>query len=142
MVPVVSQLLPVPCKRHIAYPSSMQDACDMNFVIDLALRGVFMDQWLEHRSAESEGLWFDSSWGLRIFFLSHASDKTKKKHLSLFLQVIELKTYHISYFYLMTNQFKQTGLRTFYSLDYDDDFRSGCKNVSHHYRQQSLSGIH
>ena len=33
---------------------------------------------VEHRSAESEGLRFDSSWGLRIFSLSHARDKTKK----------------------------------------------------------------
>ena len=23
-----------------------------------------------------------------------------------------------------------------------DDFRSGCRNVSHHYRQQSFSGLH
>ena len=29
-----------------------------------------------------------------------------------------------------------------YSLDSDDDFRSGCRNVSHHYRQQSFSGLH
>ena len=28
------------------------------------------------------------------------------------------------------------------SLDSDDDFRSGCWNVSHHYRQQSFSGLH
>ena len=27
-------------------------------------------------------------------------------------------------------------------LDSDDDFRSGCRNVSHHYRQQSFSGLH
>ena len=33
---------------------------------------------VEHRSAESKGLRFDSSWGLRIFSLSHARDKTKK----------------------------------------------------------------
>ena len=32
----------------------------------------------EHRSAESEGLRFDSSWGFKIFFLSYARDKTKK----------------------------------------------------------------
>ena len=32
---------------------------------------------VEHWSAESEGLRFDSSWGLRIFSLSHAHDKTK-----------------------------------------------------------------
>ena len=84
----------------------------MNFVIDLALRGVSVDQWLEHRSAESEGLRFDSLWGLRIY-LSPTIVTRRKKHLSLFLQVTELKTYHISYFYLLTNQFKQTGLRTF-----------------------------
>ena len=48
----------------------------MNFVIDLAHRGV-CGSVVEHRSAESEGLRFDSSWGLRIFSLSHARDKTK-----------------------------------------------------------------
>ena len=59
-------------------PSSMQDAGHMNFVIDLAHRGVSVAQGLEHRSAESEGLRFDSSWRLRIVSLSHARDKTKK----------------------------------------------------------------
>ena len=48
-----------------------------NFVIDLAHRGVSVAQWLEHRSAESEGLRFDSSWGLRDFSLFHARDKTE-----------------------------------------------------------------
>ena len=42
----------------------------------------------EHRSAESEGLRFDSSWGLRIFSLSHARDKTKKKHLLLYPKIV------------------------------------------------------
>ena len=32
---------------YIADPSSMQDACDINFVIDLAHRGVSVAQWLE-----------------------------------------------------------------------------------------------
>ena len=66
----------------ITDPSSMQDACHMNFVVDLAHRGFSVVQWLEHRSADSEGLRFDSSRGLRIFSLSHACHKTKK-HLSL-----------------------------------------------------------
>ena len=66
-----------------ADPSSMQDACHMNFVIKLADRGV-CGSVVEHRSVESEGLRFDSSWRLRIFSLSHARDKTKK-HLFLFL---------------------------------------------------------
>ena len=48
-----------------------------------------------HRSAESEGLRFDSSWGLRIFSLSHARGKTKNI-FHYFLT--ELKTYHLSYF--------------------------------------------
>ena len=46
------------------------------------------------RSAESEGLRCDSSWGLRIFSLSHAGDKTKNIFLYLFA---ELKTYNLSY---------------------------------------------
>ena len=54
----------------------------MNFVMDFTHRRAFVAQWLEHRSAESAGLRFDSSWGLRIFSWSHARDKTKK-HLSL-----------------------------------------------------------
>ena len=61
----------------IADPSSMQDACHMNFVIDLAHRSL-CGSVVEHRSVESEGLRFDSLWGLRIFSLSHARDKTKK----------------------------------------------------------------
>ena len=59
----------------IADPSSMQVACHMNFVIDLAHRGGSV---VEHRSMESKGLRFDSLWGLRIFSLSHTRDETKK----------------------------------------------------------------
>ena len=62
----------------IADPSSMQDACHMNFVIDLAHHS------LEHRSAASEGPRFDSSWGLRIFFLVPRSWEDEK-HLYPFL---------------------------------------------------------
>ena len=56
----------------------------MNFVIDLAHRGV-CGSVVEHRSAESEGLRFDSSWGLRIFSLSHARDKKENIYLYFFL---------------------------------------------------------
>ena len=47
--------------------------------------------WLSGRASEchSEGLRFDSSWGLRIFSLSHARDRTKNiflKHLQLSVQ--------------------------------------------------------
>ena len=49
---------------------------------------------VEHRSAESEDLRFNSSWGLRIFSLSHARDKTKNIFLYFFT---ELRTYHLSY---------------------------------------------
>ena len=46
---------------------------------------------------ESEGLRFDSSWGLQIFSVSHARDKTKNIFLYFF---IGLKIYHLSHFYL------------------------------------------
>ena len=59
----------------------------MNFVIDLAHSGVSVAQWLEHRSAESEGLRFDFSWILKIFSLSHARDKTKKTYFSIDIRV-------------------------------------------------------
>ena len=39
---------------------------------------------VEHRSAESEGLGFVSSWGLRIFSLSHARDKKNSIFLLFF----------------------------------------------------------
>ena len=76
----------------IADPSSMQDECHMNFVIDLAYREV-SGSVVEHRNAESEGLRFDSSWGLRNFSLSHARDKTKNILLYFFTK---LRTYHLS----------------------------------------------
>ena len=47
----------------------------------------------------------------------------------------------------LTNQLKRTGLRTFdwqcnnHSLDSDDDFRSVCRNVSHHHRKKSFSRL-
>ena len=78
----------------IADPSSMQDACHKNFVIDLAYREV-SGSVVEHRNAESEGLRFDSSWGLRNFSLSHARDKTKNILLYFFTK---LRTYHLSLF--------------------------------------------
>ena len=48
---------------------------------------------VEQRSAESEGLRFDSSWVFRLFSLTHARDKTKNIFLYFFT---ELKTYHLS----------------------------------------------
>ena len=57
---------------EIADPSSMQDACHMNFVIDLAHRRV-CGSVVEHRSAESEGLRFVSSWEFIIFFFAPRS---------------------------------------------------------------------
>ena len=43
---------------------------------------------------------------------------------------------------MYTNRTKYIRLTTTFSLDSDDDFRPGCRNLSHHYRQQSLSGLH
>ena len=67
----------------IAYPNSLQDTCHMNFLIDFAHNVVSCGSFVEHHSTESEGLRFNSSWGLGIFSLSHACHKTEK-HLSLF----------------------------------------------------------
>ena len=53
----------------------------------LSLTVESVAQWLEHRSTESEGLRFDSSWDSEMFSLSHARDKTKK-HLSLFVELL------------------------------------------------------
>ena len=55
----------------------------MNFVIDLADRRVCCSV-VEHWSMESKGLRFDSSWGQRIFSLSHVRDKTKNIFLISF----------------------------------------------------------
>ena len=51
---------------------------------------------VEHWSAESEGLRFDSSWGLKIFSLSHARDNTKKNKNTFLYFFTELKTFHLS----------------------------------------------
>ena len=55
-----------------------------------SLCGSVVEDW----SAESEDLRFDSSWGLRICYLSHARDKTKNIFLLFFT---ELKTYRLFY---------------------------------------------
>ena len=53
---------------------------------------------VEHRSAESRGLRFDSSWGLRIFSFVPRSWQDEKNIFLYFFT--ELKTEHLSYFYL------------------------------------------
>ena len=65
---------------------SMQDARHMNFVIDLVHRRVCFSV-VEHRSAESKGLRFVSSWRLRIFSISHARDKTANIFLYFFTKL-------------------------------------------------------
>ena len=62
---------------------------------------------------------------------------TDERYLSLTANNITAK---------LTNQFPPTRLipfdwQTTLSLDSDDDFRSGCRNVSHCHRQQSFSGL-
>ena len=74
---------------NIADPSSVQDRCQMNIVVDLPHCRVSGAQW---QSIRAQNLNF--SWGLRIFSLSCARDKTKNIFLCLFT---ELKTYYLSY---------------------------------------------
>ena len=70
----------------------------MNFdrrveMVSFELGEELRNLWLSGRASErkSKGLRFDSSWGLRIFSLSHAPDKTKK-HLSYIMNVSFLHT--------------------------------------------------
>ena len=72
----------------------MQEVCLMNFVIDLAHRRVFCGSVVEHRSAESEGLRFDSSWDSEFFHCPTLV--TRRKDIFLYFST-ELKTYHLSY---------------------------------------------
>ena len=67
----------------IADPSSMQDASHMNFVIDLAHRSL-CGSVVEHQNAETEGLRFDSSWGLFfLFFLCPTLMARRKTYFSM-----------------------------------------------------------
>ena len=70
----------------------------MNFVIDLTHRRV-SGLVVEPRSALSKGLRFISSWGLRMFTLSCAHDKTKN---IFFISLPSSKNYHLSYSILQT----------------------------------------
>ena len=74
----MEQLTLISIYKHYAIditdPRSMQDVCHMNFAVDFAHCGVSVAQWLEHRSAESEGLRFDSS----EFFLCPCSWQDEK----------------------------------------------------------------
>ena len=56
-------------------PSSMKNTCELydEPLSSLSLSGSEG----EHQGMESEGLRFDSSWGLRLFTLSHTCDKMK-----------------------------------------------------------------
>ena len=55
-----------------------------------SLCGSVVENW----GAESEGLRFNSSWGLRIFSFSHAHEKTKK---NIFLYVTSLSIISMHY---------------------------------------------
>ena len=99
--------------RHIVRMHSMQNARHMNFVIDLVHRRVCFSV-VEHRSAESKGLRFVSSWRLRIFSISHARDKTANIFLYFFT---EIKTYTLSYSIYMQFFISCLGLATFFQSD-------------------------
>ena len=76
----------------IADPSSIQDACHMNFIIDLAHRRVSVAQWLEHRSTESEGF----SKGTQNFFFVPRSWQDEKTSFSISLPSSKLTISRIS----------------------------------------------
>ena len=90
----------------IADPSSIQDACHMNFIIDLAHRRVSVAQWLEHRSTESEGL----SEGTQNFFFVPRSWQDEKTSFSISLPSSKLTisriSIFISFFIVVLNRFR------------------------------------
>ena len=73
----------------------------------------------EHRSAESEGLKFHSSWGLRIFSLSHARERTKK-HLSQRQQCLKnvSKTQNLNMKYAQNKNTKKSRCDENFYCDY------------------------
>ena len=78
----------------IADPSSMLEACHMNFVIDLAHHRVSVAQWYRN-GAQNLKVWGSIPHGYSGFFsFSHTHDKTKNIFLYFFNK---LKTYHLSY---------------------------------------------
>ena len=80
----------------------MQDTCHMNFVMNLAHRGVsqFSGGASERGIRSSEVRFY---MGTRNFFpLSRAHDKTTKTSFS----ITELKTYHFSYFHQQSLRYR------------------------------------
>ena len=63
----------------VVHPSSMQDACHMNFIIDLAHGRVSVAQW---QSIEAQGLRFDFSWRLMEFCLRPTLETRRKTYFS------------------------------------------------------------
>ena len=91
----------------IADPSSIQDACHMNFIIDLAHRRVSVAQWLEHRSTESEGL----SEGTQNFLFVPRSWQDENTSFSISLPSSKLTisriSIYISFFIVVLNWFRR-----------------------------------
>ena len=109
---VLSQVLD---KENILSPAiilAVCSTCIMNFVMGLAHHRVSVAQWqriwariwgsevwflccwlVGHQRTESKGLRCNSSLGLGIFSLSHASDKSKNIFVNF---LTELKTYNFS----------------------------------------------
>ena len=65
---------------HTARISNVDNAMFVNRIREMV--NFELDKEIEHRSAESEGLRFDSSWGVRIVFFFPRS-RQDEKHLSL-----------------------------------------------------------
>ena len=62
----------------VADPCCMQDVCHIGTLYWTSLTPQSLcGSVVEQQSAASEGLSFDSSWGLTIFSLSHGHDKMK-----------------------------------------------------------------
>ena len=87
----------------IAEPGSMQDMCHMNFVIDLAHRGVSVAQW-QSIGARNPKVWDSIPHGYSEFFLCPTLVTRRKKHLSLVLACLQVITITQSLWWLMLHR--------------------------------------
>ena len=102
---------------HCWIPSSMQDTCHMNLVIDLAHHGVSVAQWWGIGAQNLKGLRFDSSRGLRIIFVPRLWQD--EKHLFLMsYSLLNLRDLRIIgvYLYLLRFNFHHFIFEIFYGV--------------------------
>ena len=123
----ISILFPLTC--HLSYSIYQNDAIDITVVCWTCVINELRNRLrspqsiygsaVEHRSAESIGLRFDSSLGLRIFFFVPRSWQDEK-HLSLFLNydIVQVVIVTRSMFFIIWPALRVFGLSQFLALGF------------------------